>query len=162
MADDERDGTTDLDQVIVSFYEAFGRGDVETMAACYHPEAHFSDPVFPDLNGPEVMKMWRGLLGRSTDLAVRLGEHGASGAVDTGPGEGHAHWTATYTFGATGRPVVNEVDARFGFEDGLIRDHRDSFSFWRWSRQALGAPGLILGWTPPLRARVQRDAAKLL
>lgn len=161
MADVER-AEGGLDRVIETFYEAFGRGDAETMASLYHPEAHFSDPVFPDLNGPEVMRMWRALIGRSTDLEVRLGEHGASVADGPGPAVGHAHWTATYTFGATGRPVVNEIDARFRFADGLIREHRDSFGLWRWSRQALGAPGLMLGWTPLMRSRIRRDAAKLL
>lgn len=155
-------GDQDLDQVIVRFYGAFGASDAETMEACYHPEVSFSDPVFPGLKGPQVMDMWRALLGRSTDLEIQLGEHRVTADVEPGRGRGHAHWTATYTFGATGRAVVNEIDASFLFEDGLIREHRDRFSFWRWSRQALGAPGMLLGWTPLLRARVQRDAAKLL
>lgn len=152
----------ELDQVIQRFYTAFAAGDAEAMAACYHPDAHFSDPAFPDLNGDEVVRMWRALLGRSSDLKVTLGAHAASRGKEPGSGSGSAHWTAVYTFGATGRPVTNEIDATFRFEGGLIREHRDSFGFWRWSRQALGAPGLLLGWTPFLRARVQRDAAKLL
>ena len=159
---DEGWGGRGLEQVIHRFYGAFARGDDEEMAACYHPQASFSDPVFPQLEGPQVMGMWRALLGRSSDLEVRLGEFGASAGPEPGKGHGYAHWTATYTFGATGRPVINEIDARFGFEDGLILDHQDSFGFWRWSRQALGLPGLLLGWTPLLRARVQGDAAKLL
>ena len=35
--------------LIDRFYEAFGRRDHETMAACYAPDARFSDPVFQDL-----------------------------------------------------------------------------------------------------------------
>lgn len=150
-----------LDEVIVRFYEAFQRRDADTMQSCYHPDAEFSDPVFPDLEGGQVMAMWRALLGRSTDLEVSLGEHGAE--VDgAGGGRGHARWTATYTFSSTGRPVVNVIDASFRFEDGLIREHRDSFDFWRWSRQALGPVGALLGWTPLLRSRVRSDAAKLI
>ena len=38
--------------------------------------------------------------------------------------------------------------------DGLIVDHVDEFSFWKWSRQALGPKGLVLGWTPFLRRKV--------
>lgn len=152
----------EFDRVIERFYGAFAAGEADAMAACYHPDAHFSDPAFPDLNGGEVMRMWRALLGRSTDLQVTLGDHGASQGRAPGTGSGQAHWTAVYTFGATGRPVTNEIDASFRFEDGRIREHQDSFGFWRWSRQALGTPGLLLGWTPFLRARVQRDAAKLL
>jgi hypothetical protein len=40
--------------------------------------------------------------------------------------------------------------------------HVDRFVFWRWARQALGPVGLLLGWAPVLRARVQRGAAASL
>jgi hypothetical protein len=52
------------------------------------------------------------------------------------------------TFTQTGRPVVNDVRASFGFADGQIVEHRDRFDWWRWARQALGQPGLLLGWNP--------------
>jgi len=55
--------------------------------------------------------------------------------------------------------VHNIIDAQFTFRDGLIASHRDRFDFWSWSRQALGAPGLLLGWTPALRRKVQARAA---
>ena len=48
--------------------------------------------------------------------------------------------------------MKNDVRARFRFADGLIAEHDDAFSFYAWSRQALGAAGLLLGWTPLLRA----------
>ena len=73
---------------------------------------------------------------------------------------GSAHWDAHYRFSATGRIVDNSVDARFTFTpDGLIATHRDSFAFWTWSRQALGTPGLLLGWSPMLRKKVRATAA---
>ena len=72
---------------------------------------------------------------------------------------GTARWKAHYTFSQTGRPVVNDVRARFRFEDGLIADHHDDFNFHRWSRQALGPVGLLLGWTPLVRSKVRRMAA---
>jgi hypothetical protein len=31
---------------------------------------------------------------------------------------------------------------------------------WAWTRQALGAPGLLLGWTPFLQKKVQAEARK--
>jgi len=135
-------------RVIEGFYEAFNRRDGDAMAACYSPDARFSDPVFPGLKGSEPGAMWRMLTGRSEDLKVELLEHDA----------GSAHWRATYTFTQTGRQVVNDVHASFVFADGLIAEHKDDFSFWRWSRQALGAPGLLLGWTPLLRRATQRKA----
>lgn len=33
------------------------------------------------------------------------------------------------------------------------------FDFWAWSRQALGIPGLVLGWTPFFRRMVRAQAA---
>ena len=71
---------------------------------------------------------------------------------------GKAHWDARYTFTQTGRRVHNRIDARFLFRDGLIIRHEDTFSFWRWARQALGPAGLLLGWAPPLRAKVRSTA----
>jgi hypothetical protein len=74
-----------------------------------------------------------------------------------------AHWEAHYLFSATGRLVHNRIDAGFGFgADGLITTHLDRFDFWAWSRQALGAPGLLLGWTPWLRTKVRAQAAENL
>jgi ketosteroid isomerase-like protein len=122
------------------------------MAACYTPDAHFSDPVFTDLRGDEAGDMWRMLTGRSKDLKVELLEHEASGD------SGSARWLAHYTFGQTGRHVDNDVRARFRFRDGLIVEHRDEFSFHNWAKQALGPSGLLLGWTPIVQAPVRRRA----
>jgi hypothetical protein len=138
---------------IERFYAAFDARDGAAMAACYAPGAHFSDPVFVDLNGDEPGAMWRMLTAQATDLRVELLEHTADSA----------RWRAHYTFSQTGRPVVNDVRAAFRFDDaGLIEDHRDDFSFHRWARQALGTPGLLLGWTPLLRSKVRGNAAKSL
>ena len=139
------------DELIERFYAAFARLDGAAMAACYAPNAHFSDPVFTDLRGDEPGAMWRMLTGRAQDLEVRLEEH------DAREDSGSAHWLADYTF-RTGRRVHNDVRAEFRFTGGLIAEHRDSFSFYAWSRQALGPPGLVLGWTPLLRSKVRREA----
>ena len=139
--------------IIERFYAAFDACDGAAMSACYAPGAHFSDPVFTDLNGDEPGAMWRMLTSQATDLRIELLEHTA----DT------AHWRALYTFSQTGRPVVNDVRARFRFDgEGLIADHKDEFGFHRWARQALGPPGLLLGWTPLLRSKVRSSAAKSL
>ena len=143
-------------ELIRRFYAAFDRHDGDAMAACYAPDARFSDPVFPDLRGREPGQMWRMLTERSDDLRVELRSHEADGD------RGSANWVATYTFGRTGRTVSNNVHASFRFRDGLIAEHEDRFGFWRWSRQALGPPGMMLGWTPLVRRQVQRQAATQL
>lgn len=138
--------------VIKRFYDAFDEGDGDTMAACYAPDARFSDPAFGKLRGEEIGGMWRMLTSRATDLDVELVES------DADDDSGTAHWIARYTFVRTGRPVVNDVRATFRFRDGLIAEHHDEFDFHKWSRQALGTPGLLLGWTPLLRNKVRSTA----
>jgi ketosteroid isomerase-like protein len=139
------------EELIRRFYTAFGALDGDTMAACYAPDARFSDPVFTDLRGQEPGAMWRMLTGRANDLNVRLLEH------EAGDQHGRAHWLADYTF-STGRRVHNDVRAEFRFEDGLIVEHHDAFSFYTWAREALGPAGVVLGWTPLLRGKVQSQA----
>lgn len=139
-------------QLIERFYTAFNAHDGDTMASCYAPDAHFWDPVFNDLNGKEPGQMWRMLTGRSKDLRVELPEHDATDDAGT------AHWIAHYTF-STGRKVVNDIRATFKFTpDGLIADHRDEFDFYKWTRQALGPPGLLLGWSPIVQNKVRSQA----
>jgi hypothetical protein len=58
--------------------------------------------------------------------------------------------------------VANRVSTLFAFRDGRIVRHFDSFPFWRWASQALGAPGRYLGWSAPLKWRVRRQAAAQL
>jgi uncharacterized protein len=140
------------DELIQRFYAAFGRRDGDEMAACYAPGAHFSDPVFTDLRDGEPGAMWRMLTKRSNDLTIELLEHEAD------DDSGSARWLAHYTFTQTGRHVDNDVRARFRFSDGLIVEHRDEFGFYRWTRQALGPTGLLLGWTPIVQGKVRKQA----
>ncbi|HEX3292954.1 MAG TPA: nuclear transport factor 2 family protein [Solirubrobacterales bacterium] len=138
-------------ELIRDLYEAMDRHDGEAIARLYDPDGRFSDPAFGELSGAEAGDMWRMLTGRAEDLSVELAEHSAEG--DTGT----ARWIARYTFTRTGRRVVNDVRARFRFRDGRIVEHRDSFPFWAWARQALGPPGLVLG-LPPLNLLIRRRA----
>jgi hypothetical protein len=138
--------------LLQGFYNAFNARDGEAMATAYTSEATFSDPVFVGLKGPEIGAMWRMLCGRAADLKVKVTD------IEADAFEGAAHWEAWYTFAKTGRAVHNEIDATFEFIDGRIAAHTDRFSFWRWSRQALGVSGLLFGWTPIFRGAVRRQA----
>jgi len=143
-------------QLIREFYAAFNDRDAARMAACYHPDVRFSDEVFVDLDGPRAAGMWRMLCERAGDLRI------VSSDIEADESTGSAHWEAWYTFSPTGRPVHNRIDARFGFQGGLIIRHRDSFGFWRWASQALGPLGSFLGWTPFVRNRVRSRASRNL
>jgi ketosteroid isomerase-like protein len=142
--------------LIERFYLAFGKHDGDAMAACYHPNVEFSDDVFGDLTAAEATGMWRMFCETGTDLRVEASE------VHADDRSGSARWDAWYTFAASGRPVHNVIQARFEFEDGLIRRHKDSFSFPRWAAQALGIPGKLLGRTRFLRKKVRQQAHKTL
>lgn len=145
---------SDNTALIERFYAAFAQRDAAGMSACYHPDVRFSDPAFPDLKGIETAAMWHMLCERGADLRV---EHSA---VQASGDSGSAHWEAWYTFSTTGRSVHNIIDASFRFQDGRIIEHRDVFDFSRWSKQALGAPGYLLGWSGFLRNKVQTQADK--
>jgi len=140
-------------ELIERFYQAFQRHDAEAMAACYAPDAHFSDPVFPDLSNGDPANMWRMLLLRAAELTLVYRDVSADDKT------GRAHWTATYPFSKTGRTVVNEIDAAFEFRDGKIVRHRDSFDLWRWAGMALGLKGKLLGWSPLVQNAVRAQAA---
>jgi ketosteroid isomerase-like protein len=143
-------------ELVTRFYTAFQRRDGAEMAACYGPGVVFSDPVFPRLEGPHAGAMWRMLCERGTDLEVTFS------GVTADDARGAAHWDARYTFTQTGRKVLNRIDAAFEFAGGAIVRHTDSFDLYRWSRQALGPIGLVLGWTPLVRNKVRRSAAAAL
>jgi ketosteroid isomerase-like protein len=144
------------EQLIKKFYDCFGKKDWNGMLECYHEEIFFYDPVFQNLEGAEVRAMWEMLLRNAKDLQVTAGD---ISAVDD---HGACHWVATYTFSATGRQVVNKCKASFTFREGKIIEHQDEFSFWNWSRQALGLPGLLLGGTSLLQKKVRRQARQSL
>jgi ketosteroid isomerase-like protein len=141
--------------LIAGFYTAFQRRDHAAMGICYAPDATFRDPVF-QLHGWRVPAMWQMLCERATDLQISFANVRADDA------SGAAEWEARYTFSTTGRPVYNRIRATFQFRGERIIAHQDRFSLWRWSAQALGARGQLLGWVPPVRRVIRRQAAKAL
>lgn len=143
-------------QTIERFYGAFGQCNGAAMTACYASDAHFHDPAFGDLHGTDVGAMWRMLTSRATDLKIELHEHEADEET------GSAHWIARYTF-STGRPVVNDIQAKLRFSaDGLIADHVDDFDFRNWAKQALGPSGHLVALLPSLRKKARAKALEQL
>lgn len=145
----------DNERTIHAFYTAFQSGDAEAMAAVYGPDSTFSDPVF-DLAGEQIGDMWRMFCRPEGDLTIEFDR------VTGDDNSGSARWEARYTFPPTGRQVHNVIEAEFAFEDGLVVAHRDSFSLWKWSAQALGTVGRVFGWSPMLRRKVRTQAAEQL
>ena len=139
--------------VIGRFYTAFGQRDWSAMGACYADDARFSDPVFPELDAAGVRAMWKMLLTSGSDLRItfKISEESDESAV--------CEWEAFYTFSRTGKKVHNVIRSEFELREGLIHRQRDHFDFWRWSRQALGPSGLLLGWSPLVKNKVRGIAA---
>jgi len=140
------------EQLLTDFYTAFQNKDWKAMQACYHEDVVFNDPVFHDLEGGEAKAMWHMLISSGKELTLHYN------GVKADDHSGSAHWEAFYPFSKTGRKVHNIIDAKFEFKDHKIIRHTDHFSFWRWSRMALGTPGILLGWTPIIHTKVRSIA----
>ena len=126
------------------------------MQDCYADTATFSDEVFQNLNSAEVKAMWEMLCRRGKDLQIRFQN------VSADETSGSAEWIANYTFSQTGNKVENRIKANFEFENGKIVKHVDEFDFYKWSSQALGFTGKLLGWTSFLKNKVRQTAMKSL
>lgn len=142
--------------LIAKFYTSFAKGDAESMVSCYHPNLTFRDPAFGDLNAEDAGNMWKMLLARGSNPEITFHN------VWADENRGGANWEAKYEFGPQKRKVHNKIVAKFQFQDGLIIDHDDYFDFWKWSRMALGTPGLLLGWTPIIQNKVRKRVLGLL
>jgi ketosteroid isomerase-like protein len=139
-------------QLLTHFYTSFQQKDFASMQACYHPEAIFSDPAFQNLNCQQTKAMWQMLISRGKDMDLAF-----SGIVADDL-HGSAKWNARYTFSKTQRKVHNFITSEFEFKDNKIYRHTDSFSFSKWSAQALGLPGIMLGWSSFLQNKVRKEA----
>lgn len=141
-------------QIITRFYTAFQQLDYTTMQDCYSDNPVFSDPVFGLLQGAEVKAMWEMLCKSAKNFSLTF-----SNIQLLDDEYATCNWVATYTFSKTGRQVVNNIKAHLRIENGKITEHTDKFDIWKWSRQALGMPGLLLGWSAFIQNKVHKNAA---
>jgi ketosteroid isomerase-like protein len=146
----------DNEELINHFYHSFSERDYQSMQDCYAGHATFSDEVFQNLDSAQVKAMWEMLCIKGKDLEIRFQN------VTADETKGSAEWIANYTFSQTGKKVENRIKADFEFEDGRIIKHVDQFDFYKWSSQALGLSGKLLGWTSFLKNKVRQTAMKSL
>ena len=58
--------------------------------------------------------------------------------------------------------TMDTAFATFEFEDGKIIKHTDDFDLWKWTKQALGFLGYLLGWSSFMKNKIQSKTTILL
>lgn len=143
--------------LIRQFYQSFSEGNADGMVACYHDDIVFTDPAFGTLKGDKAKAMWRMLLSRSDSKPQIQFKNVAADSKF-----GKASWIANYNYGPNKRAVENHVAATFEFKGGKIIKHTDDFDLWKWSQQALGVSGYLLGWSSFMKNQIQKKTNGLL
>lgn len=147
----------DNKEIIKKFYTSFSNGNIKGMLECYHEDIVFQDEIFGRLEGERAFKMWEMLLSqKKEDTIINFDNIQATNE------NGKANWVAEYIYGDKKRKVINKVSANFKFKDGKIIEHIDTFNLWKWTRQALGASGFLIGWTPFMKNKIQLTTNKKL
>lgn len=141
-------------ELLEKFYTAFSKGDATTMNSCYHSEATFEDPAFGELDATKAKAMWEMLLGKKEESKFEV----SFDVLD----DNNAKWKATYLYGPQKKKVINLVNSNFEFKDGLILRHKDDFDLWKWTQQALGISGYLLGWSGFMKNKIQDTTGKTL
>ncbi len=145
-----------MNNIIEQFYSAFQKLDADKMVEHYHHEVEFEDPAFGKLKGNKAKNMWRMLCKSSKELEITFSN------IISDDTKGSVNWEAKYTFSKTGRKVHNRISAEFEFKDGKIIKHKDKFNLHRWASHAFGFKGLLAGWTPQFKSKLNMETNKLL
>jgi ketosteroid isomerase-like protein len=143
--------------IVANFYTAFANKDYTAMANCYADDIIFFDPIFGLLKGIEAKKMWEMLCKSAKDFSLTFND------IKKLDEEYYTcDWVATYTFSKTGRTVVNKIRANMKLAHGKIIEHSDAFSLHKWSAQALGFSGWLLGWNRFFQQKIKNTARRNL
>ena len=141
-------------EILTKFYTSFSEGNSAGMISCYHENVVFDDPAFGKLKGERAIAMWQMLLSKKVESELNISFKIMN--------ENQVEWIANYKYGPKKAPITNKVIGTFEFKDGLILKHSDNFSMWKWSQQALGLSGYLLGWSSLVKNKVQATTNKLL
>jgi hypothetical protein len=145
------------ERLIEKFFTAFKNLDASTMNTCYSIDIAFYDPMFELLRGDEARAMWTMLCKNAKNFSLEF-----DSIKNLEEGYYTCNWQASYDFSKTGRRVVNNIKAHLKIENGLITEHSDAWSLHKWSQQALGFSGWLLGWNSFFRRKMQNEARKNL
>ncbi len=147
----------DPKEIINQFYNAFAQGNAKAMNKHYAEKVCFKDPAFGSLKNERVKFMWLMLLSQKRDDTSITYE-----IIEVSENTAIVKWVAKYQFGPKERKVINHVTSELCLENQKIVEHYDDFNLWRWTRQALGIPGLLFGWSSFMRQKIQKQLNKRL
>lgn len=142
-------------QLIDRFYTALASRDIDTMLSCYHENVIYNDVGFGIQKGENAGTVWRFLIENGDKNAIINVSD-----IQISETKGQAIWTAKYTFGQ--RKIKNKITANFQFKNGKIIYHKDDYDLWKWSQQAFGLVGYLIGWSPLFRWLIRWQMQRLL
>jgi len=144
-------------ELLDKFYTSFKNKDAAGMASCYHDDIIFHDPAFGTLKGEEAKAMWKMLLSKN-DNELKINYT----ILEASETQGSVEWEGSYIYGPKRRKVTNQISAYFEFKEEKIFRHTDTFNIYKWSKQALGFKGTLLGWMPFFKKKIQQKTNRLL
>ena len=127
-------------ELIRCFYTAFANRDVETMLSYYHENVVYEDVGFGIQKEENAKAVWLYLMENSDKNAVITFSN-----IQADNLSGSVKWNANYKF--NNRKIENHISATFHFRNGKIIYHKDDYSLWKWSQQAFGIVGYLIGWS---------------
>jgi SnoaL-like domain len=145
------------ERLIEKFFTAFQKLDYTAMNACYSDDVAFYDPMFELLRGNEAKAMWQMLCTNAKNFTLTF-----DSIKNLEDGYYTCNWCATYNFSKTDNLVVNKIKAHMKIENGLIIEHSDAWSLAKWSAQAMGFSGWLLGWAGFYRRKLKNGAKRNL
>lgn len=141
------------EELLEKFYTSFAQKNHKGMIECYHEKIKFKDPVFGILIKSKACEMWKMLLSKKDNsFSISYSD------IETSNNTGQINWVAEYNYGPQNRKVINKVSSKFTFSEGKIIEHIDYFNLWRWTRQAIGVKGYLLGWSIFMKHRIRLKA----
>jgi hypothetical protein len=140
---------------VTMFLKAQEARDPVRLSNSLHESSTLVDPLVGELKGWRVFAWWQ-MLWRFRNHAITIVEGEGT------PTKGHAHWKVGYTHPSTRRAMLTDTTSEIEFRENKIFVQNDSYSLYKWCRQALGAQGLLLGWLPPIQAQLREAALERL
>jgi hypothetical protein len=140
--------------LVERFFNAFGNGDWRTMARCYHDKASFTDPIFPDLRGEQIVYYWHQWFKENEGIKLNYSQLFADER------KAQVQWNVRYTY--QGRAVKHDATSTLAIWDDQIVRHVDEFALGGYLRQREGLLTGLLSGIPLVHQRVQRSARSRL